>query len=245
MTMEKAAAGAAAATTTRTSSPSVLDSEFMHDAIVPGTTESQDTIMFAAKQKSCDSRGTRSSDLRRGRLFSPPVSTAELLAFKGFTKFYRQQNFLRYQIRIQIRLVVSLALILAPLVSSLTNVYYSLGFPQDERELWVSLIVPFVFLCEDLIEWYVVTFRLTLFNQKQVVDLVPPFLRFYEKRHPLARNFRLGLIGACMLYLLLMFQNRYPTLRFNLVDKIGAETGWEKHEADLLTIPVIWEYCGW
>eukprot|EP00391_Amoebophrya_sp_Ameob2_P007677 CAMPEP_0178993270 /NCGR_PEP_ID=MMETSP0795-20121207/6611_1 /TAXON_ID=88552 /ORGANISM="Amoebophrya sp., Strain Ameob2" /LENGTH=955 /DNA_ID=CAMNT_0020685313 /DNA_START=101 /DNA_END=2966 /DNA_ORIENTATION=+ len=108
-----------------------------------------------------------------------PVTTAEAKAFRGFVRFYRRQNFLRYQIRANIRILVSLTMILIPLLSSATNVYYFPGFPQH---IWPqALIVPLIFLAEDLTEWWVITHRFTLFDNTQIRDIVPALLGFFDE----------------------------------------------------------------
>eukprot|EP00392_Amoebophrya_sp_AT5.2_P014295 g14443.t1 len=102
----------------------------------------------------------------------PDVSRDDSKRMEGFVRFFRQENFVRYQIRAQIRILVSLTMIFVPLISRYGNVYYYAGYPQDDS--WTMLIVSgAMFLVKDVLEWYIITFRFMLCTEWRIKQFVP------------------------------------------------------------------------
>ncbi|CAD7944808.1 unnamed protein product [Amoebophrya sp. A120] len=108
-----------------------------------------------------------------------PVSAAELNAFRHCTDFYRQENFKRYQIRAHCRLMTSLAMIFVPLVALANNVSLFPGFPQTSEEIIFGLVVSIIFFVNDVVEWYVITWKFAAFDDEQAKVLLPRFVGLF------------------------------------------------------------------
>eukprot|EP00392_Amoebophrya_sp_AT5.2_P001740 g1742.t1 len=106
---------------------------------------------------------------------SDPRATPKHVSFTGlesFVRFFRQEHFVRYQMRAQIRILVSLVMIFVPLVCSSSNVSYYAAYPRGESIL--TLLLPgLMFFVKDIVEWYLITWRVMLRNDQCVSELLP------------------------------------------------------------------------
>eukprot|EP00392_Amoebophrya_sp_AT5.2_P010678 g10743.t1 len=105
------------------------------------------------------------------------VTEGELHLLRSFIRFYRQENFVRYQIRSHTRVFVSCLMIFVPLLSATGNVYYFAGYPQEES-LAQMLALPLLFFAKDVLEWWLITFKfMMLYNEEQVARITPALLQ--------------------------------------------------------------------
>ncbi|CAD7937293.1 unnamed protein product [Amoebophrya sp. A25] len=173
-----------------------------HGTAAPTSDEAESTPDSAAIIKP-RSKSRRSGWVSTSRL----VSNAELALFRGFVLFYRRQIFLRYQVRAQQRFLVSLVMILTPLLARNTNLYYFSGYPRGE--LAASLVVPIIFWLEDLIEWYLITFRFSIYDDDGVRHLVPTVLKLFRPDDPTAYILQMALLGQALYYCCLLYTTRW------------------------------------
>eukprot|EP00392_Amoebophrya_sp_AT5.2_P001708 g1710.t1 len=176
---------------------------------------------------------------------SRAVTREEMKVLRAFVRFYRQQNFIRYQIRAQTRIVVALLMLIVPLISATGNIAYYAGFPKEGGEFAAALRVSVVLLGKDLIEWYVITFRIVLFDVHQLRELMPGLLKalcdFCPTREWFAANepgqlLTFGVLVTVFYYGFLIYNLRYNP--FNL-GEIQRETGF----GDALSWDHIMDFC--
>eukprot|EP00392_Amoebophrya_sp_AT5.2_P001742 g1744.t1 len=104
-----------------------------------------------------------------------PDGPEELARFRGiesFVCFFRKEHFVRYQVRAQTRILVSLVMILVPVVCSTTNVSYYAAYPRGQS-IGALLLPGLIFFVKDVVEWYLITWKCMLRNDRCVAELLP------------------------------------------------------------------------